>query len=630
MSKKITALYERISKDDGDKADSCSIETQKRILEDYAVQNGLTPFSHWVDDGKSGKDFDRPAFRDMLAQIEAGNVGTVVVKELDRFGRAYIESGLYREMFRKAGVRFISLAEGHDSLNGDGDDFTPFREVINEFYLRQYSRKIKAAFKSRGMAGKHTSSCPPYGYLKSEGDKHQWIVDRDVSDIVKRIFALTIEGFGPYQIACMLQEEKVLMPGAYLATKGAGLHQRKTFDNPYHWGSSAICAMLKKREYLGHTVNFKSKKDSYKDKRNRYVPEDEWVIFENTHEAIIDQETFDTVQRLRANVKRRPDGWGYTHPLTGLLYCADCGAKLYVQRINNGKAKPYYTCHNYKRVPAGVNCPTPHRVDAGTVMELVSSTLRRVVSAAISDKDAFRKSVLEKLSAQHSDGVKKQKKRLAIVTKRLADLEILQRKIYEDNALGKLPDKRFAEMSDGYDKEQSVLEREAAELRTAVDAFLDGNERADRFIKLIERYENFDELTAAALNELVEKIVVHERDRKGSAQTTQRLEIHLTFIGEYDFPPEEIDPAVLAAQEEEQRKIEERKDRLHRNYLRRKENGKQAEYERKYEPLRKARYAEKKAAAKSEVAALAEVEGKTPIWGRTNSADANAGVVATA
>jgi DNA invertase Pin-like site-specific DNA recombinase len=624
MSKKITALYERISKEDGDKPESCSIETQKRMLEEYAEQNGLTPYRHWTDEGWSGKDFQRPAIQDMLAQIEAGNIGAVVVKELDRFGRAYIESGLYREMFRKAGVRFISLAEGHDSLNGDGDDFTPFREVINEFYLRQYSRKIKAAFKSRGMAGKHTSSCPPYGYLKSPEDKHQWIVDRDVCDIVKRIFALTVEGYGPYQIACMLQEEKVLMPGAYLATKGAGLHQRKTFDNPYHWGSSAICAMLKKREYLGHTVNFKSKKDSYKDKRNHYVPEDEWVVFENTHEAIIDQETFDTVQRLRANVKRRPDGWGYTHPLTGLLYCADCGAKLYVQRINNGKAKPYYTCHNYKRVPAGVNCPTPHRVDADTVIELVKATLGEIVKFAVSDRAAFAKLVRERLSEKQSGEIKSQKKRLTTVTKRLADLEILQRRIYEDNALGKLPDKRYSEMSEGYDREQSDLEREAAELRTAVDAYIDGNERADRFIKLIAKYENFDELTTAALNELVEKVVVHERDRKGSVQTKQRIDICLAFIGNFELPKPEIDAAVLAEQEEELRRIEERKDRLHRNYLRRKENGRQAEYERKYEPLRKARYAEKKAAAKTEVAALAEVEGKAPIWQSADTDDANA------
>jgi DNA invertase Pin-like site-specific DNA recombinase len=614
MSKKLTALYARLSREDGDKPESCSIETQKRILEEYATQNGFVPYRIWVDDGASGKDFSRPAFQEMYAEIEKGSIGVLIVKELDRFSRNYLESGLYREMFRKSGVRFISLAENYDSNNGDGDDFTPFREVINEFYLRQYSKKIKAAYQSRGMAGKHTSSCPPYGYLKLSEDKNQWIVDTDVSDIVKRIFAMTIEGYGPYQIACTLQDEKVLMPGAYLATKGAGLHQHKVFNNPFKWGSSTICAILKKREYLGHTVNFKSKKDSWRDKKNHYVPEDEWVIFENTHEAIIDQQTYDTVQRLRANVKRRPDGWGYTHPLTGILRCADCGGKLNVQRINNGKAKPYYTCHNYRKVPVGVDCPTPHRVDADTVMELLRTTLSEIVKFAIADREAFAKLVREKLSAQQSDEIKKQKKRLAQITKRAADLEVLLRKIYEDNALGKLPDKRYAEMSAAYEQEQADAEREAAELQTAVDAYIDGNERADRFIKLIERYENFDELSVTALNELVEKVVVHERDRKSSAQTTQQIDIHLTFIGNFELPKPEADPAETAAQEEARRKKEATKDRLHQNYLKRKANGKQAEYERKYEPLRKARFQERKAAAQEIVAALAVSEGKSPIW----------------
>jgi len=324
MNKKLTALYARLSREDGDKIESCSIETQKRILTGYAEQNGLTPYRIWVDDGASGKDFNRPGFQEMYAEIGKGNIGTVVVKELDRFSRNYLESGLYREEFRKLGVRFISLAENLDSINGDFDDFTPFREVINEFYLSQYSKKIKAAFRSRGMAGKHTASSTPFGYLKSETDKNQWVVDPVAADIVRRIFRMTMEGMGPYQICCALKADKVEMPGYYLAQKGAGLHQSHVFPDPYNWTSSSVCSILKKKEYLGHTVNFKSKKDSYKDKKNTYVPESEWVISENTHEPIIDQQTFDNVQRIRGNIKRRPDGWGYVHPLSGLLFCADC------------------------------------------------------------------------------------------------------------------------------------------------------------------------------------------------------------------------------------------------------------------------------------------------------------------
>ncbi|GHV47823.1 recombinase [Clostridia bacterium] len=613
MNNKTTALYARLSREDGDKPESCSIETQKRMLTNYAEQNGLVPYKIWVDDGASGKDFSRPGFQEMYAEIEKGHVGVLVVTELDRFSRNYLESGLYREEFRKMGVRFVSLAENHDSAKGDGDDFTPFREVINEFYLKQYSKKIKAAFRSRGMAGKHTSSFCPYGYYKSPENKDKWLVDSYAAGIVKRVFQLTIEGYGPYQICCLLEADKVKTPGAYLADNGAGYHQSYVFENPYHWSSTTVINMLKRREYLGHTVNFKSKKESWRDKRNHYVPEDEWVIFPNTHEPIIDQQSFDVVQRLRANVKRRPDGWGYTHPLTGILRCADCGAKLYVQRIINGKAKPYYTCYNYRKTPVGVDCPTPHRVDADTVMELLRSTLSEIVKFAISDRDAFAKLVREKLSTAQSNEVKAQKKRLTQITKRAADLKVLLNKIYEDYALGKLSEERHAEMSAAYEKEQADAKREAAELETAVASYIDGNERADRFISLIEKYENFDELSVNALNELVEKVVVHERDRKGSAQTTQQIDIYLTFIGNFELPQPELDPAETAEQEAARLKKEATKDRLHQNYLRRKENGKQAEYERKYEPLRKARFQERKAAAIAEVAALAESEGKSPI-----------------
>jgi hypothetical protein len=249
-------------------------------------------------------------------------------------------------------------------------------------------------------------------YYKSTEDKNQWLVDSYAAGIVRRVFQLTIDGYGPYQICCILEEDKVKTPGAYLADNGTGYHKNYVFENPYRWTSGTVCNMLKKQEYLGHTVNFKSKKESYRDKKNTYVPESEWVIFPNTHEPIIDQQSFDTVQRLRANVKRRPDGWGYTHPLTGLLRCADCGAKLYVQRINNGKAKPYYTCYNYRKVPVGVDCPTPHRVDADTVMELLRSTLSEIVKFAIGDREAFAKLVRERLLLRDDEPQERQKQQI--------------------------------------------------------------------------------------------------------------------------------------------------------------------------------------------------------------------------
>jgi len=584
---KMTALYERLSREDGDNQESNSIATQKQILEKYAEQNGLTPYRHFSDDGFSGKDFDRPAYQEMLAEIEQGNIGAVCVKNLDRFGRSYLESGLYREMFRKIGVRFIAVNDAIDTEQGE-DDFTPFREVINEFYLREYSKKVKAAYQSRGMAGKPTACLPPYGYMKAPEDKHKWLVDPEAAAVVKRIFQLCMDGQGMYQICCLLEADKVMTPGAYLKEKGIGLHKNYDFPNPYHWSSTTVSGILKKKEYLGHTVNFKSKKNSYKDKKNHYVPESEWVIFENTHEPIIDQATFDNVQRLRSNVKRRPDGWGIIHPLTGLVYCADCGAKLYVHRIYNGKDMPTYVCANSTKTAQEDWRCSGHRITAQKLMELVAEVLREVTKYAREDKAAFTKSVQEKLTAKQTDEVKAQKKQLASLTRRAADLEMLYKKIYEDNALGKLPDKRFSALAAEYEQEQERLEKEIPELQKTIDRFEDGSDKAARFIELVNRYENFEGMTTTMLNEFVEKIVVHERETKYCANTEQKVDIYLNFIGEYEIPKEAVDPAVLAEQEEANRKKEKRRQQLHENYLRLKAAGKLQEYEQRAKEKREA------------------------------------------
>lgn len=586
MKTKITALYERLSRDDELQGESNSIGNQKRITEEYAERNGFTPYKHWWDDGVSGTTFERKYFKEMLEQVEAGNISTIIIKDMSRFGRDYLRVGLYMEMFREKGVQLIAIGDGVDTFKDD-DDFTPFRNIINEMYVRDTSRKIKAAFRARGMSGKPTASSTPYGYLKSPEEKTKWVVDPKAAEVVRRIFRLTMEGHGPYQICNILSADKVEMPGYYLAQRGAGLHQSHTFPDPYRWTSSTVCGILKKKEYLGHTVNFKSKKNSYKDKKNKYVPEDEWVIFENTHEAIIDPETFDTVQRLRSSVKRRPDGWGYVHPLTGLMYCADCGNKLYVQRVSNGKAVPKYRCSGYTKVPVGSVCKSAHLIDAEKVLNLIPDTLKVIAEFAREDNVAFTKAVQETLSAQQQDKVKEQKKRLAVCERRAADLETLIRKIYEDNALGKLPEKRYIALSVQYETEQEEIEKEVATLRTSVSFFEGGSERVRRFMALVKRYENFEELTTPMLNEFVEKIIVHERNCKGRTETTQTIEIHLNFIGQFKAPEAPVDPEVLAAQEEERRKIEARKDRLQQNYLRRKASGRQQEYERRYKEKRR-------------------------------------------
>ncbi|WP_330592258.1 recombinase family protein, partial [Fusicatenibacter saccharivorans] len=300
----------------------------------FAVRQGFTNIVHFTDDGISGTCFDRPGFLAMMKEVEAGNVEYLCIKDMSRMGRDYLKVGQIMEILRQRGVRLIAINDGVDSARGD-DDFTPFRNIMNEYYARDTSRKIRSTFQSKGKSGKHLTGTVIYGYLWNEA-RDQWLVDPEAADVVKRIFAMTIEGYGPYQIASKLKEEKVLIPSAYLAQHGEGVNKNKTFKDVYGWGSSTICNILEKREYLGHTINFKTRKH-FKDKKSHYVPEDEWTIFENTHEPIIDQQTFDLVQKIRVNVRRYPDGWGEAAPLTGLLYCADCGGKMYVHRTNNGK-----------------------------------------------------------------------------------------------------------------------------------------------------------------------------------------------------------------------------------------------------------------------------------------------------
>lgn len=339
MSKeKIVALYERLSREDENMGESYSIQNQKKLLEDYCREKGWTRFKHFTDDGISGTTFERPEFKQMMNAVHDGEVDTIIIKDMSRLGRDYLVVGQLREVFRKQGVRLIAINDNHDSDRGD-DDFLVFRDVMNEMYAKDISKKIRSTFKQKGKSGKHVASSCPYGYLKDENDGDHWIVDEEAAEVVRQIYQWTIDGFGPYQISKLLEEKKVEIPAVHMARYGQGLNKSKTFKNPYGWGSSTVVGILKKYEYLGHTVNFKTAKH-FKDKKSHYVSEDNWVIFENTQEPIITQEMFDTVQKIRSNVRRYPDGWGEFHVLTGLMYCADCGAdkvtQLSFQTDDNG------------------------------------------------------------------------------------------------------------------------------------------------------------------------------------------------------------------------------------------------------------------------------------------------------
>ena len=600
-NEKITALYERLSRDDFGKDDdqqreSNSISNQKAMLEEFAARQGFTNIVHFTDDGISGTCFDRPGFLAMMKEVEAGNVEYLCIKDMSRMGRDYLKVGQIMEILRQRGVRLIAINDGVDSARGD-DDFTPFRNIMNEYYARDTSRKIRSTFQSKGKSGKHLTGTVIYGYLWNEA-RDQWLVDPEAADVVKRIFAMTIEGYGPYQIASKLKEEKVLIPSAYLAQHGEGVNKNKTFKDVYGWGSSTICNILEKREYLGHTINFKTRKH-FKDKKSHYVPEDEWTIFENTHEAIIDQQTFDLVQKIRGNVRRYPDGWGEAAPLTGLLYCADCGGKMYVHRTNNGKRISQYTCSQYSKVPVGKLCTTQHRINEDVVLSLVSEMLKAIAEYAKHDRAEFVRVVQEAQSSQQTAEVRKQRTRLATAKQRVSELEVLLCKIYEDNILGKLSDSRYATLDAQYEKEQSELTAEISVLEKAVKSYEKHEKDADRFIALIDKYENFDKLTIAMLNEFIEKILVHERDRKGSIQTTQEVEIYFNFVGRF-VPPAFGEVELTPEELEEIRKREERKDRLHQNYLKRKASGAQKRYEDKIKKRKKAEIEAKKAAIRAE------------------------------
>ena len=597
VKNKITPLYERLSSDDELQGESNSISHQKQMLEEYARRNGFPRPTHFTDDGISGTRFDRPGFTAMMEEVEAGHVEAVIVKDMSRLGRDYLKVGQIMEILRQKNVRLIAVNDGVDSARDD-DDFTPFRNIMNEFFVRDTSRKIKSVFKAKGMTGKHLTGTVIYGYLWADEKRERWIVDEEAAAIVRRIFAMTMDGHGPYQIAQQLTTDKVEIPAVHLARHGEGVNKNKTFKDIYSWGSSTIVNILKKREYLGHTVNFKTRKH-FKDKKSHCVDESQWTIFENTHEAIIDQATFDNVQRIRGNVRRYPDGWGEAHPLTGLMYCADCGGKMYVHRTNNGKRIPQYTCSQYSKVPVGTLCPTQHRINADVVMTLIADTLRAIAAYSKNDRAEFIQTVKDAQISQQSGSIARKKKRLAEARKRSEELEKLLCQIYEDKILGKLPEARFATLDARYADEQEELSGEIEELAQAVSGYEHKQQSAEKFIALIDKYKNFDTLTTTMLNEFVEKIVVHERNRKGCQDTTQEVEIYFNFVGKY-VPPHFGEVSLTSEEQDALRKKEELRERLRRNYMRRKANGKQKRYEDKVKAAKKAKIAARKSALRAE------------------------------
>ena len=563
---KITALYERLSRDDELQGESNSITNQKHFLEDYARKNGFVNIRHFTDDGVSGTTFDREGFQSMIAEVEAGNVAVIIVKDMSRFGRDYLKVGFYTEvMFKEKGVRFIAINNGIDSSNQQDSDFTPFLNIMNEWYARDSSRKIQAIFKARMQEGKRVSPSVPYGYRRDPDDKQHLIIDPEPAAVVRRIFKLVLEGNGVNRIADILYADKILIPSAYAEKYYPENQHSKSFHDPIRWTNQTIIHILEKREYMGHTVLGKTISESYKTKKRRKATEDELMIFENTHEAIIDEETWNNVQRL-IETKRRPKKNGAPPcRLSGLLYCADCGSKLSHRYNSRNKydADNSYGCSSYRQYTR--NC-TMHYIRVSVVEKLILEAIREVSAYALSNEKEFVKKVREASDVQQEATMKEYRRRLGKAKRRHEELDDLVKKLYESFATGKIPEKHFDRLLSGYDNEQTTLEAEMQELQTGLDRYDADSVRADRFLELVKRYTDFSELTTPMLNEFIEKVVVHEAD-KSTGDRVQKVDIYLNFIGAFTVPKME---AALTAEQEarEQRKLQARNREREQNRLR--------------------------------------------------------------
>lgn len=536
---KFTALYERLSRDDELQGESNSIKNQKQLLESYAHKNGYSPIRHFTDDGVSGTTFEREGFQAMIAEVEAGNVGVVIVKDMSRFGRDYLKVGFYTEvMFKEKGVRFIAINNGIDSANQQDSDFTPFLNIMNEWYARDASRKIQAVFKSRMQDGKRVSPSVPYGYLRSPEDKQKLIIDEEPAAVVRRIYQMIIEGKGVTAIADILTAEKVLIPSAYAKIHCPENDHSKGFTNPYIWSATAIAYILEKQEYMGHTVLGKTISVSYKTKKRRKAEPDELMIFKNTHPAIVDEETWHLAQKLRKTV-RKPSYDRPPHPLTGLVYCADCGHKMTHRQPSPTKKKKYdaddaYICSGYRQRTR--DC-TMHFIKTSALWELILTAIREVSDYVRQDEQAFIDKVQQTSTVQMAETQREQKRRLAEANERNGELNTLIKKLYEGNATGKIPDKHFERLLADYDSEQTALETEIEDLQTQIDSFNEDSTKADKFIAVVRRYTDFTELTTPMLNEFIEKVVVHEATG-GRTDRKQKIDIYFNFVGQVELPPD--------------------------------------------------------------------------------------------
>ena len=526
----VTALYCRLSRDDELQGDSNSIINQKKILQKYALDHGWKNIRFYIDDGISGTTFNRPGFQEMIADIEAGIVKRVIIKDMSRLGRDYLQVGMYTEiMFPEHDVHFIAVNDGVDSKQGD-NEFTPFRNIINEWYAKDTTKKIRAVMKVKGNAGEHLTTNAPYGYMKDPANPKQWVRDNDAANVVYDIGLYVMDGYGPSQIARLLKQRKILTPAAYYESKGINCNV-KPQDDPYGWNASTVAHILDRwREYLGHTVNFKTTKKSYKSKKKIQNPESEWVIFENTHEPIWTESIADAV-RLARQTRRRPTKMGEMGMFSGMMFCADCGSIMYQCRATGfRREQEYYLCAGYRK--SRDICGSTHSILTVILEELILQNLCKVVSYAREQEDQFVKMVMDMDEKERSKGLAKKKKLLTDAEKRISELDRIFKHLYEDNITGKLTDERFKKLSADYEAEQAALQTQANSLREEIQEEESKCANVERFLSIVRKYTEIPELTPHILHEFVEKIVVHAAtDPHSKTNRKQEVDIYYKGIG---------------------------------------------------------------------------------------------------
>lgn len=561
---KITALYERLSRDDEQAGESNSIQNQKMYLEEYARQHGLRNIRHFWDDGYSGTNFNRPGFNSLMEEIEAGHVATLIVKDLSRFGRNYLQVGYYTEIvFPKKGIRFIAINNSVDSADPSDNDLTPFLNIMNEWYAKDTSNKIKAVFKSRMKNGKRCSGSIPYGYKRTKEDKQQLLVDEPAAEIVRKIFRLACQGIGVTAIAEILTAEKVLIPSAYAAKYYPENCRHSEVADPYRWTPTTVGYILDRQEYLGHTVLGKSIGENFKTKQRRAATADELMIFPNTHKAIVDQDTWDIAHKLRLQKRPKAANGTYTHRLSGLVYCADCGARMTFcspERVKSGKhydSDAAFQCGNYRNITG--KCES-HFVKASVLETVILQAIQAVSKYALENKADFVAQLQEIWNVNRAKSTDSGQHELAEARKRMAELDNMIQNLYESSVKGVLPERQAQRMIQQYDEEQILLEQRIKELESQIQQETAKEAETDRFLALVRKYQDCTELTDTMLYSFIDRVEVHKATGGRTIYRQQKIDIYFNFIGNYYPPTETIseEERIAAIEADQQRKKQEK------------------------------------------------------------------------